>query len=100
MYTDLAEAVEDLKEKGVRDLSSEDKMGEDIRSGKVPNQLKKMKILETFRFEAGTDPGDESTLYLLELPDKSKGYLILGFGIYQDPEKSALVEVLKKLEQD
>lgn len=100
MYTDLAQAVEDLKEKGVRDLSGEEEFGKDLRNGRLPGQLKNTKILETFRFEMGTSPDDESTLYLLELPDHSKGYLILGFGMHKDPEKSALIEELKKLEQN
>jgi len=99
MYNDLAEAVEDLKEKGIRDLSTEEKIGKDIQSGKVPPQLKNMKIIETFRFEEGTDPGSESTLYLLELPDKSKGFIILSFGMYKDPEKAAFIEELNKLDQ-
>jgi hypothetical protein len=100
MYTDLAHAVEDLESKGISNLSNDEEFGEDIRTGRIPEQIKRMKIIETHRFESGTDPGDESTLYILELPDSSRGYLILSFGMYRDPDKSALIEELRKLESE
>ncbi|MEX1063543.1 MAG: hypothetical protein WEC12_08060 [Balneolaceae bacterium] len=98
MYTDLAHAVEDLKEQGFRNLLKDKKTGEDMQSGELPDDLEGTTILQTFRFDKGTDPGDEATVYVLELPDKSRGFLVLSFGVYQDPDKARLIDQLKKLE--
>lgn len=98
MYRDLAHAVEDLKEKKFRNLSEDETYGKYIRKGKFPPEFRQINIDNIYRFDEGTDPGDESTLYTLKLPDGSKGFLVLGFGIYKDPTKSELIDELKKLE--
>jgi hypothetical protein len=98
MYNELAEAIEDLKKKGYRNLSNDENFGPDIRDGKVPADFKNMKLIASYRFETGTSAGDESTLYVIELKDKSKGFLILSFGMYKDPKKAELVDTLHKLE--
>lgn len=100
MYTDLADAVEDLKEKGIESLKFDDEMKKKIRSKQIDEQIREIKILETHRFDTNrTNPEDESTLYLLEFPDKSRKYLILSFGIYEDPDKSDFIDELLKMEQ-
>jgi hypothetical protein len=99
MYNDLADAVEGLKEQGYLNLSDDETFGKDIRKGKVPPEIRDTTIVETYRFDEGTDPGDESTLYVLERPDGSKGFLVLSFGMYRDPKKSALIDELHKMEK-
>ena len=98
MYNGLADAIEDLKSKGYRNLSSDKKYSAQIREGNVPSDFNGMKLLKTYRFETGTSAGDESALYLIELADKSKGFLVLSFGMYKDPDKSELIDTLHKLE--
>jgi hypothetical protein len=98
MYNGLADAIEDLKSKGYRNLSSDKKYGAQIRDGKVPSDFKGMKLLETYRFEIGTSAGDESALYVIELADKSKGFLVISFGMYKDPGKSELIDILHDLD--
>ena len=99
MYNDLADAVEGLKEKGYLNLSEDETFGKVIREGKVPPEIRETTIVETYRFDEGTDPGDESTLYVLERPDGSKGFLVLSFGMYKDPQKTALIDELQKLKK-
>ncbi len=98
MYKGLADAIEDLKSKGLRNLSSDKNFGPQIREGQVPSDFSGMTLLNSYRFEEGTSAGDESTLYVIELADKSKGFIVLSFGMYKDPAKAELVEALQKLE--
>lgn len=93
-YKDLADAVEDLKRQGYSNLSKQ--LDGDPQT--LPEEIERMSILHTYRFDGGTDPSDESTLYLLEFEDDKKGFIVLGYGTYRDPEKSRLIEALKKLE--
>lgn len=94
-YRDLADAVEDLKKKGAKSLSDILELEPD----ELRKKLEKVRIAQTYHFDGGTNPGDESTLYLFELDDNSRGFLVLGFGTYRDPAKSEMIRLLKKLEQ-
>lgn len=98
MYKDLAHAVEDLKKKKFQNLSEDETFGKYIREGRVPPEFNKIIIEHTYRFDEGTNPGDESTLYTLRLPDGNKAFLVLSFGMYKDPVKSELIDELRKLE--
>lgn len=52
-------------------------------------------ITEVYRFDADTNPSDESVLYVIESKDeKIKGTLVSAFGIYAD---AASDEMIKKL---
>ncbi|MFU8861090.1 MAG: hypothetical protein ACNA8K_11775 [Cyclonatronaceae bacterium] len=94
MYTDLAEAVEDLKKKGYENLFEPD--GDVLYSSKLDLrvEVKNIEITGTWQFDQGTDPGDESTLYALETKDGVKGYIITSFGAHVDPKKARLIDQL------
>ncbi|MCA1802496.1 MAG: hypothetical protein LC662_08565 [Rhodothermaceae bacterium] len=99
MYTDLAEAVEDLNKRGYDNLFEPDDNAFycsrlDLRE-KVPNMM----IVETWQFDQGTDPGDESTIYALETKDGIKGYIIISFGTHIDPRKANLIDQLIKSQE-
>ena len=99
MYNDLADAVEQLEEEGVRNLSHNKHQNDFLALMNNPDMVSQTSILGTYTFDECTDPGDEATLYILQLPEQKKGYLILGFGKYQDPEKADLIDMLKELEK-
>lgn len=94
MYTDLAEAVEDLKKKGYENLFEPD--GDVFFTSKLGlrEEVQNIKISGTWQFDQGTDPGDESTLYALETKGGVKGYIITSYGAHVDPEKARLVDRL------
>lgn len=50
-------------------------------------------IVDSISFDAGTDPGDDATLYLLEVGGR-KGYLILSDSYHVDPRKAAFIDAL------
>ncbi|ANH81902.1 hypothetical protein A8C56_13785 [Niabella ginsenosidivorans] len=41
-------------------------------------------IKNFYRFEGGSDPADNSVLYLLQTPDGARGILLDAYGIYSD----------------
>jgi hypothetical protein len=44
--------------------------------------------------DAGTDPGDDATIYLIETMDGRKGYLIIADSFHVDPRKAAFIQTL------
>jgi hypothetical protein len=95
-YADLAEAVEDLKSKGYENLFEPD--GDAFRCTRLDmrESAENISIVETWFFEQGTDPGDESTIYALTTKNGVKGYIILSFGMHIDRDKAALIDKLLK----
>ncbi|MEX2604208.1 MAG: hypothetical protein WD361_08385 [Gracilimonas sp.] len=94
MYADLADAVESLKEKGF-DHTYE--LGENCITCKeleVEYSEDDLKILESYSFDQGTDPGSESSIYAIESKNGVKGILIMSYGMYVDPEKAKLIDRL------
>lgn len=92
-YKDLAHAVEDLKKKGITNLFSGDP---DETLAFYITKAEKIKIVSQHRFEMGTDPGDEATLYTLDIPDEGQFYLVISYGAQTNPIKSKLLsEILK-----
>lgn len=59
-----------------------------------------VKIVNFYRFEGESDPGDNAILYALETNDGKKGLLIDAYGTYSDPDIGkfivAVEEVTKK----
>jgi hypothetical protein len=99
MYTDLADAVEDLKKKGYENLFEPD--GDEFYCSrlnlreKVPN----IKVVSSWTFDQGTDPGDESTIYALETTGGVKGYIITSFGMHVDRRKARLIDRLLSVQK-
>lgn len=94
MYNDLADAVESMKEKGfTHTYEIED---DAISCSELKRKFKadELTIMDSYSHEAGTDPGTESTVYSIESKDGVKGILIIGFGIYSNPQKAKLIDKL------
>ena len=51
-------------------------------------------VVEYATFDSGTDPGDDVTMYLIELTSGLKGYLILSDSFHVDPRKAASIDAL------
>jgi hypothetical protein len=59
-----------------------------------PNQIK---IMEHYRFEGESDPGDSTVLYAIETDSGIKGILSDAFGVYSDPEQVSFMQKIKEL---
>lgn len=53
------------------------------------------RIVDSSGVDAGTDPGDEATVYLIETSSGVKGYLITADSFHTDPQKAAFIDALK-----
>jgi len=97
MYKDLAHAIEDLKEKGIKNILKE---GDEEILNEYLSKVDEMEILDTFCFDAGTNPGDESTVYVIKTPENEKKYLVASYGSYVSPLKTKLLCALLPQEKE
>lgn len=78
-YAPVSEATETLKAKGfTKEFSiNDDKLVSD--TGK--HNIEDFEIIETYRYEGTSDPGDEATVYAIQSrKGNEKGILITGYG--------------------
>lgn len=59
-----------------------------------PNQLK---VVDYYRFEGISDPGDESILYVIETEDGVKGTLVDSFGVDSDELTSSFMQKVEEI---
>ena len=83
-YQSIVEAQTGVREKGYTEAF-------DWHEGQLMNADKSkaygrddLVIVEHYRFEGASDPGDSSILFALEASDGAKGYAISGYGTYAD----------------
>lgn len=57
-------------------------------------------IVNVFRFEGETDPGDEAVLYAVESKDGQKGTLVDAYGPYSEAITPEMAEKLAIRQQD
>lgn len=96
MYKDLADASESLKEKGYAHTFE---LGDDCITCKeldTEYSADDLTIIETHKFDKGTDPGSESTIFAIESSKGEKGTLIISYGMYVKSEKATLIDHLLK----
>ena len=56
-------------------------------------------IVNFFRFEGQTDPGDSSILYVLETTDGTKGTLVDAYGPEADADKTIFIREVENIEK-
>lgn len=78
-YThDFSSDVQSLQMKGTNELLA----------------LNDLRVVDTITFDVGTDPGDDTTMYLIESGCGQNGYLILPDSFHVDPRKAAFIEIV------
>jgi hypothetical protein len=93
---DLSELLAEAKRRGfTRDF------GHDLphayrHAPSVPLEEVEARIVETNTADAGTDPGDDATVYLIETTGGERGYMILSDSFHADPRKAAFVDRLRR----
>jgi hypothetical protein len=56
-------------------------------------------IVNFYRFEGASDPGDNTILYVIETDDGVKGTLVDGYGAYSDEEVSKFIAAVQAIEK-
>jgi hypothetical protein len=91
-YATVTDAINALKQKGFTiDFNLDDNY---ISWGSGKFKHDEFEIVETYRYEGNSDPGDEATVYGIESTTGVKGILVTGYGASSD---SASAAILKKL---
>jgi hypothetical protein len=62
----------------------------------TPGQVK---ILNFYRFEGVSDPGDNSILYVMETEDGRKGTLVDAYGAYSDSDVSKFIVKVEEIQK-
>ncbi|MDR8392072.1 hypothetical protein NC796_13030 [Aliifodinibius sp. S!AR15-10] len=94
MYQDLAEAIEDIQQKGYTHLFEVHDNALRCKETEEEYPSAKLRIVSTYKFDRGTDPGDDSSLYLIETDSGVKGYIVGGATMYRDREKAEFLDQL------
>jgi hypothetical protein len=94
-YDTVTEAVNGLRQRGYTiDFNLEP---DQISCKKTPLVLRpsEFEIVEFYRFEGDSDPGDEAIVYAIESRKGEKGVLVNGFGISADEVGEEMIEKLR-----
>jgi hypothetical protein len=94
-YDTLTEALNDLKQRG---FTTDFNLHTDtIQCSSTGKSLAahEFEIVEHYRFEGDTDPGDESVVYAIQSTDGIlKGTLVSAYGMYSEPISETLIKKL------
>lgn len=91
-YATVTEAIAQLKKQGFTlDFNLEKNY---FKVGELQYTPDEFEIVDLYRYEGASDPGDEATVYALASKSGAKGILVTGFGASADEDAA---EVLKHL---
>lgn len=97
--TSLTTCVERMKQEGYReDFQVTEKGLTTFDHGKnfKPEQVS---IVNFYRFEGVSDPGDSMVLYVIETDDGTKGTLADGYGAYAGEDVSKFIVEVEKIQK-
>lgn len=94
-YGTVTEAIDAYREKGfTKDFNLRENC---LVCGDSRHTANDFHIVDVYRYEGSSDPGDEAAVYAIEAADGTKGILVTGYG-YTTEQMPA--EILKKLSRD
>ncbi len=95
VYDNMVVALNDLKARGFTtdfNIAFDNIQCSDTGTCLAPSQFE---IVEHYRFEADTNPAENSILYAIEAKDQSmKGVLINAYGVYSDAVSDDMIQKL------
>lgn len=93
-YETLSQATADLQKRGYTfdfNLKGDSLLDTEHDKNYGPDTFK---VVEVYRFEGMTNPGDASVVYAIETHDGIKGVLIDAYGVYADSLSREMVDKL------
>jgi hypothetical protein len=91
-YDTVSNAISKLREQGFTlDFNLK---GNSLVCNEAALRPEDFEIVDTYRYEGDSDPGDEAVVYAIRSASGLKGILVAGYGTTAD---SASTELLKKL---
>lgn len=95
----LSSCVNRMKEEGYKEDFQVTPTGlttYDKRKTYNPDQVR---IVNFYRFEGESDPGDNTVLYVMETDDGEKGTLVDGYGAYADADVSKFIVQIQEIQK-
>ncbi len=88
-----------VREQGYKEDFQVDRKGLSTYSGGKSYQPEDVRIVNFYRFEGESDPGDSSILYVIETNDGVKGTLVDGYGAYASDAVSKFIVKVQEIEK-
>lgn len=100
----LASCVNGLQKDGFKENFMVDEKGLHTSESEKYYGPSDVKIVNFYRFEGESDPGDNSILYAVETNDGLKGMLTDAYGAYADPHMTKFIteveDIMKKTNRE
>ena len=93
----LSAAIEVVREKGFTESFNVTDAGLCIEGKDKCYTPEQITVVDFFRFEGESDPGDESVLYIIETIDGLKGILIDAYGAYANDKINDFMRLVKNM---
>lgn len=92
-YATVTEAMEQLRKKGFT-------LDFELRDNALVWKDQKLsasefEIVDVYRYEGNSDPGDEATVYAIESKTGLKGILMTSYGMYSEPLSEDILQKLR-----
>jgi len=93
--TTMVSVMDTLTEQGfTKNFSIQDNS---MKEGGNKYSPEEVKILNFYRFEGITDPGDMSILYAMETNNGERGILVDAYGTYSDPDVDQFIKQVEEI---
>jgi hypothetical protein len=95
----LSSCSNKLREMGYTEDFQVEKKGMCTFGGATIYQPQDIKIVNFYRFEGVSDPGDNTILYVIETNDGVKGTLVDGYGAYASDDVSKFIVKVEEIQK-
>jgi hypothetical protein len=95
----LASCSNKMREMGYSEDFKVDRNGLQTFSGEKNFKPAEVKIVNFYRFEGASDPGDNIIMYVIETNDGLKGTLVDGYGAYASDEVSKFIVQVEEIQK-
>ena len=95
----LSSCVNKMREEGYKQDFQVNEKGLSSFDNNKTFQPHEVHIVNFYRFEGPSDPGDNSILYVIETHDGTKGTLVDGYGAYADENVSKFIVEVEKIQK-
>ncbi|MGC1241204.1 MAG: hypothetical protein WA874_06440 [Chryseosolibacter sp.] len=96
---DLTSCVNRMKEEGYREDYQVTEAGLATFDKNKIYKPEQVRIVNFYRFEGQSDPGDNTILYVIETNDGGKGTLVDGYGAYADENVSKFIVQIEEIQK-
>jgi hypothetical protein len=95
----LSSCVNKMKDEGYKEDFQINEKGLTTFDASKTYSPEQIRIVNFYRFEGESDPGDNTILYVIETDDGEKGTLVDGYGAYSDENVSKFIVEVEKIQK-